>query len=209
MRRWQRIVGVALTVGLMMGCAGTSPPTRYYLLQPMPGPEAPKLQPGFDAALTLGIGPVVFPDYLDRQQIVTRSDRNRVELAEFDRWAEPLKENFTRVLKENLATLLDTVDILQEPWSIGDPVDCRLEIEVIRFDFDAQKTAILDARWRLVRETDDVLLGTGKSMRTAAAKGSDTIGIVSALNQVLEDFSREIGEQIRTLNLEEKVRQPA
>ena len=209
MLRWQRCVVAALAAGLLIGCAGTSPPTRYYLLQPMPGTAPLQHQPGSEAELTLGIGPVALPDYLDRQQIVTLLAENRTELAEYDRWAEPLKENFIRVLKENLATILDTPYILQEPWSISDSVDYRLEIEVIRFDADTSNTAVLAARWFIVRQADDVLLLTGKSTHTAAVKGSDYMGIVSSLNQVLEDFSRQIGGQIRNLNLEEKARQPA
>ena len=35
---------------------------------------------------------------MDRQQFVTRISQNRFAVAENDRWAEPLEENFSRVL---------------------------------------------------------------------------------------------------------------
>ena len=65
----------------------------------------------------LGIGPIKFPGYLDRQEIVVRSAQNRLMFLSTDRWAEPLQENFSRVLSENLALLLDTDLIIIYPWS--------------------------------------------------------------------------------------------
>src|SRR5262245_19194049 len=41
--------------------------------------------------VSIGVGPVIMPGYLDRTQIVTRSGPDRVKLASFHRWAEPLE----------------------------------------------------------------------------------------------------------------------
>ena len=40
--------------------------------------------------LTVGVGPVTLPPYLDRPQLVTRAGSNRAVLADFDSWVEPL-----------------------------------------------------------------------------------------------------------------------
>ena len=58
--------------------------------------------------LTIGVGPIRFPDYLDRPGIVTRSSGNTIEIAEFDLWAGSLKDDFMRILAENLSILLGT-----------------------------------------------------------------------------------------------------
>jgi uncharacterized lipoprotein YmbA len=76
-----------------------------------------------NSQLTIGVGPVEFPDYLKRLAVVTRTGPNRVELSDNKRWAEPLHRNFDRVLSENLATLLDTQRIDKYPWSLKDKID--------------------------------------------------------------------------------------
>ena len=56
--------------------------------------------------ISLGVGPVRLPGYLDRREIVTRVAQSRFDVSENDRWAEPLDENFTHVLAQNLSVLL-------------------------------------------------------------------------------------------------------
>jgi hypothetical protein len=203
MLRLQKLLIAAVAVALLAGCAGTSPPTRYYLMHPMQAVAPVQLPAGSESEPSIGIGPVLFPDYLVRQQIVTRPGANAVKMAEFDQWAEPLKQNFTRVLKENLATLLDTDYILLEPWPKSLKVEYRLIVEVIRFDVDPQNTAALTARWALTREADDILLLLRKSTHTADAGGADYHRIVIALNQVLDEFSREAADRIQAVHLRE------
>src|SRR3954471_156925 len=99
-------------VGLMIFLAGLSfagclteprpDPSRFFALTSLPrtGPRTNE-----DSSLAnapfLGIGPIKIPGYLDREQLVTRISQNRFAIAENDRWAEPLEENFARVLSEN------------------------------------------------------------------------------------------------------------
>jgi uncharacterized lipoprotein YmbA len=192
-----------VAAGFLVGCLGTSPAARYYLLDPLPADESVQTPAEFETGLMLGIGPVLLPDYLERQQIVTRKNDHAVRLAEFDRWAEPLKQNFIRVLKENLAMLTGTDYVLMEPWPKAADIEYRLVVEVIRFEVDAQKEATLTTRWVLIREDDDVVLLTRRSTHTAIAEGSDYGRIVAALNRVLADFSREAADQIQRVYLKE------
>ena len=78
-------------------------------------------------ASTIGVFPVAMPDYLDRPQVVTRVSENEIKLDEFNRWAEPLKENFYTVLVENLSTLLSNEKIIKTSHNLGTPlgVACR------------------------------------------------------------------------------------
>jgi uncharacterized lipoprotein YmbA len=193
----------AIAAVLLAGCFGTSPPTRYYLMHPIAVDGSVQTAAEFETDLILGIGPVVLPDYLERQQIVTRNSANVVRLAEFDRWAEPLRQNFTRVLKENLSTLLGTDYILLEPWPKAAVVEYRLIVDVIHFEVDRQNAATLDARWLLMRETDDVILMIRKSTHTAAVGGAGYDQIAAALNQTLADFSRETAGKIQQIYLKE------
>src|SRR5262245_47155811 len=77
-------------------------PSRYFALASLPRTGQRTQDAAGTNALVLGIGPIKFPGYLDRQQFVTRVSQNRFAVAENDRWAEPLEENFSRVLSQNL-----------------------------------------------------------------------------------------------------------
>ena len=87
------------------GCVNFSPMSDPSPFSLMPLPQVEQSQEhgtGETNNMFIGIGPIRFPAYLDREQIVTRTAQNRLDISENDRWAEPLEENFTRVLSQNL-----------------------------------------------------------------------------------------------------------
>ena len=98
------------------GCSGRSAPARFYMLAAVP--HSPVATPSTESgrAPELGVGPVTLPRYLERTNIVTRRGME-MEVAEFDRWVEPLSESVPRAIAANLATLLRTERIVVFPWS--------------------------------------------------------------------------------------------
>ena len=115
------VLQIAVIALLLAGCGTFSPrpdPSRFFTLSSLPQVEQATLKNSTKPEkMFLGIGPIKFPSYLDRQEMVVRSAQNRFDVSEHDRWAEPLQENFSRVLSENLALLLDTDLIIIYPWS--------------------------------------------------------------------------------------------
>ena len=85
-----RLMILVLAVFLLQGC-GVSEPIRYYQLSSLPGADKHEAAESDKHGMIIGIGPVDIPRYVDRLQIVTRSAPNVVDLAEFDRWAEPVQ----------------------------------------------------------------------------------------------------------------------
>jgi uncharacterized protein len=57
------LLSVVLLV--LSGCANT-PPTRFYVLPALTGAETVALSSVVKADLTIGVGPVTLPPYLDR-----------------------------------------------------------------------------------------------------------------------------------------------
>ena len=84
-RRCRPLPGALLSVVLLVlsSCAKT-PPTRFYVLPALTGTETAALSSVVKPDLTIGVGPVTLPPYLDRPQIVTRASRAKLELGEFD-----------------------------------------------------------------------------------------------------------------------------
>jgi len=180
------------------GCA-SSPTPRFYLLSPLTTTGSELKPPADERCLSIGIGPIKIPGYLDQAQIVTRSTANELTLAEFDRWAEPLKENFTRVLSQNLSMLLCTKTVVVFPWRGTIPVDYRIETDVLRFDGILGGHVSLEAWWRVFSGDGRTMLLARKSDLSEPAGGGGYKSLVSAQGRTLEKLSREIAEAIKTL----------
>jgi uncharacterized lipoprotein YmbA len=144
----------------------------------------------------LGIGPIRFPAYLDREQIVTRTAQNRLDISENDRWAEPLEENFTRVLSQNLGMLLGGARIIRYPWQTSQSPRCRIEIEVLRFEPNTRQEIVLLVDWALCDLSNKVPF-VFKRSRIARQTGTKSMeASVAALSETLGDLSREIADTI-------------
>lgn len=179
------------------GCAG-SPSSRFYLLNPLSG-SAPAGKPSAsDRCVSIGIGPIEIPDYIDRPQIVTHVTPNQIKLAEFDRWAEPLNDGFPRVLAQNLSNLVCTKEISFFPWRRGMPMDCRVEMKIIRFDGNPGDKVALEAWWRIMSGDGKTVLQSHQSNLTEPVGGGDYKSLVLAHSQILGALSREIAEAIKT-----------
>jgi hypothetical protein len=147
----------------------------------------------------VGVGPVKIPEYLDRQEIMTRTGPSRVDLAEFDRWAEPLESNVTRVLAENLSFLLGTHRVSLFPWAGSTKVDYQVVVDLNRFDGTSEGMTILAAHWSILEGGKRKVLVTRKSDFVESADRADFESMVSAQSRLLGHLSREIASEITAL----------
>ena len=139
------------------------------------------------------------PAYVDRLQLVTRSAPNVLDLAEFDRWGEPLQSDVKRVLVENLSQLLAGEQAAVIFWDEGLPLDYQVRIEVTRFDFEKSGEARLSARWTIVGKDERVALVFRTSRFTQTAPPDDFALLVGAMSRNLESLSQEIVSALEPL----------
>ena len=180
-------------IGFAAGCFGTTPASRFYVLSPMMAPE--KKMPVDEL---VGVFPVRLPDYLDQPQIVTRVSPNELRKSEFDRWAEPLKENFTRVLVENLLSLLGSDKVLAMPRTINISITRTVFVEVFQFDGNSGGEVVLFARWSLFQNNFKTPLQTKTSTFKESAEGPGYEPLVAAGSRALASLSREIAVAIKS-----------
>jgi uncharacterized lipoprotein YmbA len=185
------ILGASLMVG---GCA--SQPSRFYLLSAMPNPETASLGAPREKGPTIGVSPVTLPDYLNRPQIATYTSPYELRLAEFDRWAEALDVNFSRVLAENLSLLMPTARVVMSPWPRAFPIDYQITVDVTHFLSQVGGQSLLIADWILFKGEGLQVLMTGKSRFSASPGGEDYGAIVAAMSQTVASLSREIATAI-------------
>jgi len=156
---------------------------------------------GPDAKLMIGLGPINFPDYLARSEIVTRAADNRVELSTVDRWAEPLDVTFKRILSHDLAIALGGAQVAAFPWfGSSSHFDYRVEPAIDRFEADGQGLARLTARWTVSDGAGDRMLYSSNTDLSVAATPGDHAAMAAALSQVESEFAGEIAAAIRLLH---------
>ncbi len=182
-----------------LGCA-SSTPTRFYSLS-APDPTGPEMKSSTgDRCVSLGIGPIGIPDYLDQPRIVSRGSSNQLTLAEFDRWAARLSIELARVIARNLSTQLCTETIVFFPWRGGIPINYRIEMEIIRMDGSLGGNATLEAWWMVLSGDAKEMVLNKRSTFTEAVSGSGYDSLVSAHSRTVSLLSREIAETIKTIS---------
>jgi uncharacterized lipoprotein YmbA len=199
MPRWlhARVLELSVVALLVLsGCLGSTPPTQFYLVPALTSPDPAPLASTGRRDLTLGVGPVTVPPYLDRPQLVTRTSRARLVLADFDQWAAPLQDTIARVLAENLALLIPTERVLLHPWSRTIDPDYQVTVEVLQFDRGPGSQVVLAARWSLL-DRDAKELGLRTSRLSLAAGGADYEAAVTTMGRALELLAHDIATTLR------------
>ncbi len=198
----RRLALAAIAMGtLAWSCSGilapVPDPSRFYLLSPIA--NSSDNTAAAMPELSLGIGPVTLPDYVERPEIVVRTSPTQVRHSVIDQWAEPLGRNVTRVLSENLALLLGTSDVAAFPSFEVSHMQYQVRVAFLGFEQDAQHRALLSARWDIVHLDSKQLALSRYTTLTHPAVGDDVGSGVVALSAALGDLSREIAEAVRTL----------
>jgi len=193
---WTTVWAVLILAG-MAGCAST-PPSSFYVLTPLA--EAEQRQGALiGTGITVGVGPMIFPDFLDRPQIVSRSSGNQLDLDELHRWGGSLEDSFLRTFGENLAHLLGTAQILVYPAEVRFPIQFRIIGNVLRFEGGADGQAVLKVRWAVVDPYSERPLIVRETAYRNRIVGAGRDALVAALSASLGDFSREVAEALTQL----------
>jgi len=142
--------------------------------------------------LEIGIGPISIPGYINRPQIVTKTNSAEVQLDEFARWAEPVDAMFTRTLAQNIKALTNSQSIYAHPWPKLINLDYRISAKVIKFENNIQGDALLIVHWGIVDESDTTDYKVIHSEFTAKSISTNYSARVAALNDTLAQFAEEI-----------------
>lgn len=192
-RMYPYVVLSLVVMGLWTGCFGTTPPAVFYSLTPIEN-VATTLPPAAEGKIAIGIGPIKFPDELNRPSIVTRSGRNRLEVNQFHRWGGSLEKNFTQVMEENLALLVKTDQVMARPWERYFQPDVRLALDIRQFDGRLGEYASLNVTWMIVGPEGDTPLLVRRTIiqETVTEKGYEAL--VDAQSRAVAKLCREIAE---------------
>lgn len=183
---------------VLAGC-GTSPPSKFYVLNAVKAQDVSGQILSPPHALALGVGPITIPDYLDRPQIVTHTAQNELSFSEFDRWSGSLGEDIERVLIENLSGLLAAEAVAVVTWQRRTTGGYRVGIEVNRFEAVPGRSVLLKATWGVSSyDGSKVFLAQAFSINQPLS-GKEYSAIVAGMSQALGALSQEIATSVKSL----------
>jgi uncharacterized lipoprotein YmbA len=207
----RRLLGLAASIGLA-GCA-VSDPTQYYALgrteassstagsaESRASASTPPSSVAGTGTVSIGVGPVILPGYLDRSQIVTRAGTDELELSMFHRWAEPLADGIARILAEEISARVPTERIFIFPWRgvVARVIQYQVVVAVLHFEGRPGGDVTLDTRWRILgRDGDELVFRRSTVTEAAAGPGYDPM--VAAMARALVALGQEIAAEIRAM----------
>lgn len=183
---------------LVTGC-GTTQPSRYYMLSGISQDTTGKTSNQNEAKVHIGVGPIKVPKYLDRYPIVKRSDGAEVIIDDLHRWAEPLADNFSRVMANNLSLLVGASDVSTHPWSNSNEIDYQIVVDVLRLDADINNNIVLSAHWTINGKESKHTLYKQKTLITETADSGDYATLVSTQSKATEKLCQEIADKLNEI----------
>ena len=188
-----RTLTVLLFFVLLSGCSST-PPSKFYSL---PGANTDFVS--VSDGLGLRIGPFSFPDYLRRPNIVTRLTTGMIDVAEFERWAGSLENDFLRVLGSHLGAALATGRMSTYPADLRFEPDYIVTGEVVTFDGSLSGEVTLDVHWVVGTAKHDEVRIARRSVIRESVGGAKYSALVEAHTRAVERLSAEIEAELRRL----------
>ncbi|MCD6187862.1 MAG: membrane integrity-associated transporter subunit PqiC [Desulfuromusa sp.] len=164
-------------------------PMRYYLLEGVPQ----ETDIASDKALTIAIQLTSFPVYLDRLQIITKNDDNTINVADHDRWAEPIQGNILQTVRENLRIRLPAANIAISPWENSTTDAIKAKIMVNKFSGKLGEHTEVDIRWTIDGGAGEIRQGHFTDRQPIGDSYQD---LVAGLNSGINNFSMELAKNL-------------
>ncbi|RZB37453.1 MAG: uncharacterized protein SRB2_00997 [Desulfobacteraceae bacterium Eth-SRB2] len=183
-----------------LGACSTTPVVRYYTLNPSLEMQPDISQAVSENTIAIGVGPVEFPGFLDRPQIVARISQHRVEVSEFHRWAGSFSEDFLRVLAKNISMLLPADRVAAYPWTDRFSPTHRIQLIVEEFDGRFGGNVVLNVTWSVwnQKDTNQTIFKHTRIKEPVSAEDYDAL--VAAQSRAIGTLSRAIVVEIEKLS---------
>ncbi|MBG89678.1 MAG: hypothetical protein CMO80_22645 [Verrucomicrobiales bacterium] len=184
---------ICLLAAFLTGCMSLDPkpdPTRHFTL------SARATSANESTGVSIYIGEVEIPEYLNRSNLVLRKSGNEITISEYDRWAEPLENGITRVIAENISAHTGSRKVFTSAAGSSSSF-LRVRVQVHALE-PADSGIIASASWKLMNQSDQVLdSGQWKtSGDVQLSSDSDTAAKVSAMSELLAQLSNQISDAI-------------
>jgi uncharacterized lipoprotein YmbA len=191
-------LAAALFTALVAGCLGSSPQPNFYTLSAASGAASGEVLANLPE-LGLVVGPLDFPRYLDRPEIVTRDGSHRLVLADAHRWGGSLRSDILRVVADDLGRLLGTSRVAIYPSEPRFPAAYRVLLDLREFEGIPGGSVALRVRWTIAGAADGRALAVEESRIEQPVASASFNDLVAAESAALGTLNRQIAERIASL----------
>lgn len=190
-----RAFGLMLVIAVLGAC-GAVPKDRFYVLATPETNDASQR-----ATYTVAIGPISVPEVVDRPQLVLYQGKNRIEIMEHERWAEPLRAQIPAALAHGLRPELLDAYVAVYPQKAVAEAQCRISMDVQRLESRRGESALIEALWAV--RCADAPVRQERSLIRESVQGDDYEALVSAHGRALEKIGGEIAQTLRDLRMQQ------
>jgi len=190
-------IAALVAIAATTGCLG-APQPRFYTLSAASGADA-----GAPVAsrpdLGLVVGPLEFPRYLDRPELVSRDGSHQLVVADAHRWGGSMASDVLRAVADDLGRLLATARVVVYPAAPRFDAKYRVLLDVHEFEGVLGEKVTLRVRWTIAAVKDGRAVVVHESAFEQPVASPSYEDLVSAESAALGALSREIAEQLAGL----------
>jgi uncharacterized lipoprotein YmbA len=194
--------GYWILAGLLFlsGCISvpSSREAHFYGIAALNDSEVTPLE--LSSNFAVAVRAIKIPAYLNRPHIVTQDEQHQLHFAQFDRWAEPLNEAMTRVIKENLARILPRAQIISYPVDFPTDTAFRVDMEITRFELDLASDLVVVVQWEVVDVGYPKYTTIKRSEFRIPVENGDYAGAVKAVGGVCASLSQQVSGVISEMS---------
>ncbi|HMJ06296.1 MAG TPA: PqiC family protein [Chthoniobacterales bacterium] len=172
---------LAAAAGLLGACGGAD---NYYRLNAIEA--APT---GASSGVSVGVGPVVLPAYIDRPEVVFESGPNEFQIPPNALWIGTLQENISRALAADLGAILHSRNVREAGAGDFKP-QYRIALDIRRFHGISGREAVLDLSWKIEDGNTRQILARRSETFREPIKGDGYAAVVAAQSRLLEQCAR-------------------
>jgi uncharacterized lipoprotein YmbA len=181
-------VGCVAILALLDGCS--SPDPTYYALQMTPGTQLP------GPPATVEVRRPGLAGYLDRSDIVLKSESYKLSLNSQKQWAEPLGDMIGRVLTQDLSQRLPGKSVYTQSGAITADADMRVEVDIQAFDADGSGDVVLTAQVAIEGGITHHPLSTRHIALRAPLNGAGEAAQVATMSGLLGSLADQVATEI-------------
>jgi len=190
-------LALALAASLALAaCLGGGPKPSFYALSSASAASAPLAA---KPELGLVVGPIEFPRYLDRPELVARDGANQLVVADAHRWGGSLRNEILRVVSDDLGRLLGTSRVVMYPAEPRYAASYRVLLDLREFERVAGGDVVLRVRWTIASMAGGAALVVEESSYAQPVASSSWTDVVAAESAALAALTRRIAERIAAL----------
>ncbi len=191
MRNQLRLFLCSALLGLLAACGGAG--TNYYRLDA----TAPATGAGTaTSGLSVAIGPVSLPSYLDRAEVIFATGPNEFQVPADALWIGSLRDNISRTVATDLGRLLGSGNV-RSGSEVRSRPSYRVALDIRKFHGISAQGAILDLSWSIQDGSSSEVLSRHSAVFHEQIVGDGYGPLVAAESRLLEQCAAAIAQSLR------------